>query len=337
VDRIAVAGRVGDIGTSLTVCEALDWARIDRIPTLAEPKKLPPGGGVAVLNLIAALALDQRAPPLGYHGPYPSEQLFLALLESFRYDTADVDPLAAFTSGRLRWIPAPHERVFEPAGVYVQLRGRVEKVVWRGRTYHRPDWQGIVRHATRRVWEAEGEVRCSIWALGGALEDHLRLTQAGEVRAVTEPAPASPGGRPLAPAVAAGIGAILAAQSAAPLADLLRERTARLALAWGAVDGDLVAVGPTRARVSLLLRARLAAALAGLDTPAARAAAALTALTEIALAMGDALRAAAQAELAALPEDEQRRRLTAGPAAPSARDASLIVEAARALLSEVAD
>jgi hypothetical protein len=337
VDRVAVAERVGEVGMPITVFEALDWARIDKIPTLAEPGKLPPGGGAAILNLIAALALDQRSPPLAYRGPYPSEQLFLALLESFRYDTAAVDPLAAFTSGQLGWMPSPHEGVFEPGGIYVQLRGRVEKVVWRGRAYHRPDWQGVVRHATRRVWEAGGEVRCSVWALGGALEDHLRLTPAGEVTAVMEPAGSSAGGRRLDPAVAAGIGAIVAAQSAAPLAPLLRERAARLAFAWGAVDGDLVEVGPTGARVSILLRARLAAALAPLDAPAARAAGALAALTEIALAMGDALRAAAQGQLATLPEEEQRRWLTAGPAAAPGTDASIIMAAVHALLGELAD
>ncbi|MGH7312615.1 MAG: hypothetical protein ACREJV_05535, partial [Candidatus Rokuibacteriota bacterium] len=272
VDRIAAAARVGDSGTPITVFEALDWGRIDRIPTLAEPGKLPPGGGVAVLNLIAALALDQRCPPLAYRGPYPSEQLFLALLESFRYDTADVDPLAAFTAGRLTWIPAPHERAFEADGVYVQLRGRIEKVVWRGRAYHRPDWQGVVRHAPRRVWEADDGLRCSVWALGGALEDHLRLTPAGEVTAVVERVPPPADVRRLGPAVAAGIGAVVAAQSACPLAALLREGARELHLEWGAVDGDLVEVGPTRARVSALLRARLAAALEPLGTPAARAA-----------------------------------------------------------------
>ena len=71
-------------GTTLTVFEALDWGRIDRIPTLAEPARLPPGGGTAVLNLIVALAVAQGAGPLPYRGPYPTEQLFLALLESFR-------------------------------------------------------------------------------------------------------------------------------------------------------------------------------------------------------------------------------------------------------------
>ncbi len=336
VDRIAVAARAGDRGTPITVVEALDWGRIDRIPTLAEPGRLPPGGGVAVLNLIAALALDQCRPPLVYRGPYPSEQLFLALLESFRYATADRDPLAAFATGRLTWVPAPHERVFETDGVYVQLRGRIEKVVWRGRTYYRPDWQGVARHTARRVWEADDGPRCSVWALGGALEDHLRLTPAGEATAIMEPAPSPATVRRLGSAVAAGIGATAAAQSVAPLATLIQERARALDFEWGPVDGDLVEVGASRARLSTRLRGRLAAALGAAGTPAARAAVGLAALTEIALAMGDALRADAQSRLATLTEGEQRACLAASPAA-DATDARVIMDAVRALLNDATD
>jgi hypothetical protein len=335
VDRIARAARAGDRGTPVTVFEALDWARIGRIPTLAEPAKLPPGGGVAILNLIAALALDQGRSILTYCGPYPSEQLFLALLESFRYAPADADPLAAFRASRLSWTPAPHERAFEADGAYVQLRGRVEKVVWRGRAYYRPDWQGVVRHAPRRVRETDDGLRCSLWALGGPLEDHLRLTPEGVVSAIVERAAPPLDVRPLGPPLAAGIGAVVAAHSAAPLAPLVREQAGSLAVEWGPVDGDLVDVGATRARVSTLLRARLAAALGAADTPAARAGLALAALTEIALAMGDTLRAGAQRRLATLAEPEQRARLAAR-LADEGGQARAITEAVETLLADIA-
>src|SRR5712691_5322684 len=39
----------------LTVFRALDWTALDHIPPLAEPQRLPPGAGSAVLNLVAAL------------------------------------------------------------------------------------------------------------------------------------------------------------------------------------------------------------------------------------------------------------------------------------------
>ena len=59
-------------------------ARSTRSPPWPSRRRLPPGGGTAVLNLVASLAADQGRTALAYRGPYPTEQLFLALLESFR-------------------------------------------------------------------------------------------------------------------------------------------------------------------------------------------------------------------------------------------------------------
>src|SRR5258705_9474986 len=136
-------------GTPLTVFEALDWARIDRIPALGEPARLPPGGGTAVLNLIATRAAEQSAGALTYRGPYPTEQLFLALLESFRYEPEVPDPLASFVAGGLTWRPAPAERLFVGDDLYVQRRERIEKGVWRGITHYRPNGQDVAPHAPR--------------------------------------------------------------------------------------------------------------------------------------------------------------------------------------------
>ena len=167
-------------GTALTVFAAVDYARIASIPPLAEPARLPPGGGTAVLNLIASLAADQGGPRLFYRGPYPSEQLFLALLESFRYEGGEGDPLPAFMGADLAWIPAPHERLVADGGIWIQMRDGIEKVVWEGRPYYRTVWQDVRRHAARRVREAEGRVLCSLCALGTDLEDHLRMDSRGD-------------------------------------------------------------------------------------------------------------------------------------------------------------
>jgi len=208
----------------LTVFEALTYECIERIPALAEPARLPLGAGTAVLNVVAALAADAGRARLVYTGPYPTEQLFLALLESFRYGTAEADPLAAFMAGRVEWNPAPHERLFLPAGVVVQLRGRVEKVVWRERVYHRPDWQQVERHAPRRVHEVGSAVVCSLWALGGAVEDHLRLDPGGTTVSVIAPSPPGPPTlRPLPAPVLAGVASVAAALGAPPLAPFVRE------------------------------------------------------------------------------------------------------------------
>jgi hypothetical protein len=63
-------------GAALTVFAAVDYARIASIPPLADPTRLPPGGGTAVLNLIASLAAD-REPGASYR-TVREEQLFLA-------------------------------------------------------------------------------------------------------------------------------------------------------------------------------------------------------------------------------------------------------------------
>jgi hypothetical protein len=333
-DRLCRAARPGAAGTPLTVLEALEWGRITRIPTLAEPAALPSGGGVAVLNLIAGLAADQGRTALAYGGPYPTEQLFLALLEAFRYTPAVHDPLEAFTGGHLDWVPAPHERLVSSDGLSVHLRGRVEKVVWRGRTYHRPDWQGITRYAPRRVWDADDGVRCSLWALGAPLEDHLVLAAEGALIGFLDPPAASGPSRPLSAAVAAALGVVAATRSAPALGPLIRDEARRLGLAWGPVAGDLVEIGREHARVSTRLRARLLAALDAAGDRADRAAVALATLSEIAQLLGDALRARAQARLASRPPAEQEALLAAPPAAAEAGDARLITAAVEALLGE---
>src|SRR5215468_8293856 len=80
----------------LSVFRALDWARLDHIPPLAEPRRLPSGAGSAVLNLLATLMKDQGLARTRYRGPFPTEQLFTALLESFRHDPPQTLPPERF-------------------------------------------------------------------------------------------------------------------------------------------------------------------------------------------------------------------------------------------------
>ena len=142
-------------GHPLTRFAAVDWTRVDRIPPLAEPARLPAGAGTALFNLLARLAVEQGVSVLRYDAPYPTEALFLALLESFRYVPADAgDPIAAFARGELAWTPAPHDVAIERGGVWVQRRARIEKIVVGGRAYYRPDWQGVRRLAPRAAYQA---------------------------------------------------------------------------------------------------------------------------------------------------------------------------------------
>ena len=320
-------------GTPLTVFEALDWTRIDRIPALGAPARLPRGGGTAVLNLIAELAAAQGAGPLAYRGPYPTEQLFLALLESFRYEPASADPLSAFMQGGLGWTPAPAERVFSADDLYVQVRERIEKVVWRGGTYYRADWQGVARHSPRRIIDATDGVRCVLWALGQRLEDHLLLRPDGDLATILTDEPPAAASRPLPASVWSGVVAAVAARCAPPLAPFVESAAAAFSLEWGPVARDLAQIGHGRVRISDRLRGALAGRLAATTARADRAALGLAAIAEMAALVGDELRGRAQAEMLGFPPAAQPAALegTSGPAtrgrAERARDIAAAVDA----------
>ena len=326
-------------GTPLAVFEALDWTRIDRIPALGEPARLPPGGGTAILNLIATLAAEQGAERLAYRGPYPTEQLFLALLESFRYEPASADPLATFMRGGLEWRPAPSERVFVADDLYVQLRERIEKVVWRGVTYYRPDWQGVARHSPRRIVDAPEGVRCGLWALALCLEDHLLLHPNGDLVTILAGAPSTSPSRLLSPSIWSGVVAAVAARCAEPLAPLVESVAGAFSLEWGPIARDLVQIGRGRVRISERLREALAGRLATAPARADRAALGLAVIAEMAALVGDELRGRAQAAILGLPPAAQPGALEGsgrlGPrgGAERARDIALAVDA---LVAEVA-
>ncbi|HEX6211367.1 MAG TPA: hypothetical protein VF136_11355 [Methylomirabilota bacterium] len=323
-------------GAPVTHAAAIDWERVEVIPPLAEPARLPPGGGTAVLNLVAALADDQRCASLAYRGPYPTEQLFLALLESFHPRPGETSPgppdpdlLAAFMASGLRWSPAPHARAFAPGGVYVQSRERIEKLAWRGRTYYRPDWHDVQRHTTHRVHDVGRHVHGSLWALDAALEDHLVLAPDGRVLAAGLPAPEAGPRRPLAAPLMAGVVAVVVAASAPPLAASIRAVAAPLALEWAPLSGEIAVLGQDRVEISTRLGRALAARLAATTARVEQVRLGFAAVAELGLALGDALRARAQARLAAATEADQAAALGAPrtAAAAGAREIGLAVEA----------
>jgi hypothetical protein len=259
----------------------------------------------------------------------------LALLESFLYEPADAtDPLAAFMAGELAWTPAPHERLFVADGLYVQRRARVEKVVFRGAAYYRPDWQSVVRQAPKRVRDVPEGVLCSLWALGRSVEDHLLLASEGDLLRVLEPVVHECPTRPMPPEIVGGVAAIVAAGSARPLAPVIEDVARAVALEWGAVARDLVTIGADRIRVSEGFREALAERLATAHGRGPRATLALAAIVELGVLVGDALRARAQARLAALPPAAQAAALDSPPAADG-RHARAIGDAIEALLREV--
>jgi hypothetical protein len=313
IDRISLGA------TPLTVATAIDWARVETIPTVAEPARIPAGGGTAILNLLAILAREQGVLRLVYAGPYPTEALFLALLESFRPEPDD-SPLARFADGTLGWAPAPFTASFDDE-VYVQWRGRVEKVVWQGRAYYREAWSGVRRHAPLRIHDAGDEVRASLWALGVPLEEHLVLDADGTLRAIVAPAIgaapyAETPSRPLRPAVRNAVVAMITALSAPALADAIRDVAAPLRFTCGVVRAELARVEGDDVRVSETLARTIAQRLAA-TTRAAGAQLALAALAEIARAVADPIRARAQVRLAAAAPDVQAAALAREDADPA--------------------
>jgi hypothetical protein len=286
-------------GDPLTVFHSVDWQRIDGIPALAEPARVPPGAGTAVLNLIAGVAVDQERRRMAYRGPYPTEQLFLALLESFRYAADDEDPLAAFMRGRLDWVPAPFERIFLPGEVCVQLRGRIEKVTWRGNRYYRPDWQAVRRHAALRVEDAAGGARCVLHALGTTLEPHLMITREGDAVQVLAPPPSGTP-TPMPDWVGPGVVALAAVASAEPLAPLIVAAGEDLSFEWGPIEASLATIARGTVRVSSRLRSALHEQVARAGSSEARLGLAVLTLEDVAQVIGDTLRAQAQARLLCL-------------------------------------
>jgi hypothetical protein len=318
----------------LTRFAALDWTRVDRIPPLAEPARLPAGAGSAIFNLLARLAAEQRVGLLRYDAPYPTEALFLSLLESFRYMPDDApDARAAFGSGALTWTPAPHHVVIEPGNVWVQMRERIEKIVAGGRTYYRLDWQGVRRLAPRVVRDDGGTVRASLMVLGHVVEDHVVLAADGRVVETLAP-PADPSQvLAIAHEIVAGLIAIVMATSARELGPWLLAAAREMQFVWGPVHADLVTIAGTRVTLSHRLRRMLADSVR--DRPRADALGiALAMLREAADLVADVLRARAQAALAVEDAAVQAAALQTDEPAPA--DARAIAAAADALARDAA-
>lgn len=321
-------------GRALTRMASVDWRRVERIPVLAEPARLPAGAGTAIFNLLARLAVAQGVEVLRYDAPYPTEALLLALLESFRYVPPDArDPRAAFAAGALAWAPAPHDVSIEAGGVWVQRRERIEKIVADGRAYYRADWQGVRRLTPRAVRDDGDAVRACLTVLGRVIEDHVLLGADGRVLARPAPPVDPPGVLPVAPEIVDGLVATLVATSAAALAPWLHAAAREVRFVWGPVDADLVASAGDRITLSHRLRRALADATRGRERGEALVAA-LALLREAADLVGDALRARAQAALAAEAPDVQARALEA--TVPPVADARAIAAAAAALARDAA-
>jgi hypothetical protein len=224
VDGVTVDGAItrhpllGDAHTiGDTAMTALDWVRPTEIPAIAEPARLPPGAGGAVLNLIALLAQRAGIAALRYSGPYPTAALWRSLARSFRA-TGDEAAFTADALGRalrvardpiaIDFAPAPHERLAVPGG-FVELRDGIERAVIAGISFEPGDsparftadrhceiWFGDAPYARLATLAADGALlegphaipRCTSPVIGRAFPDALRIALA-ELVAEAVPAP----------------------------------------------------------------------------------------------------------------------------------------------------
>jgi hypothetical protein len=339
----------GGSPTTLTIAAAVAWNAIDRIPPVAEPARLPSGAGAALLNVLAALAWDQGRSALRYRGPYPTEQLFWGLTESFRFapgpDTLArflTDAEATFARGApeevpVDWTPAPHERQIHSDGLVVQLRDGVERITWQGRSYHRTECQGLRRreHRVVRPVEAGGGARryvASLEALGTVVEDHLVLDERGEPLDRLAPASDPTLETPLAAPWREALGALLPLEATPLLTGAIEAVWPEIHLAWGPVPGDLVDARRRTLRLSPKLARVYRSAWAGAPAGARRALAQRL-VREIVGLIGPAVRDAAVAWLEAVPSTRQEAELEAG----ARRDRVRLATAALAPLGRLLD
>jgi hypothetical protein len=147
-------------GAPLTAMTAIDWDRPTRIPAIAEPGRLPPHAGGALLNELALRARAAGIPALRYAGPYPTPGLYRALRRSFRASAGEGEFTAELLTRAARlsrdevpvdFAPAPHTRVGNPHG-HAELRDGVERVVVDGIAYERDGSPAFLDGLHAEVW-----------------------------------------------------------------------------------------------------------------------------------------------------------------------------------------
>lgn len=305
---------------SLTVAGALDWAAIDHLPPLDRPGALPPGGGSALLTLIAGLLADEERKTVRYRGPYPTRALFDRLLTAFRPRASDVDAardtfiaeaeataLAGLTvEPPIDFEPAPPERLLLAEGTLAHVRDGIEELIDLGRLY-------AVRDPLTTIWAGRsGLAVAGLAFLGEPLEEHLVLDPLGDLvariddRITGEDEGEEVIERPLDERWRRALAALLVAESATLLARPLLDLILRAPIAWGATDGRWVMAHAGGWLVHGALPARFRARHAA--APAAeREALAGRFVAEVARALGDPLRRAAQERVEAQVLDAAQR------------------------------
>jgi len=161
----------------------------------------------------------------------------------------------------------------------------------------------------------------------------LVLDRTGEVLETRAPTPSRAAPAALPPVWARALGELIARESASPLARAIGEVANHLQISWGDVPGDLVRVDGATITLSRSLRASAMAWLRRAGPGAERAERAVQFVLEVARLLAPTVRLLAQARLEAQSEEEQRRALEQGDAAPDAAPLSPSVGRLLALIA----
>lgn len=176
-------------GDPLTAMSAIDWDRPTRIPTVAEPRKLPRGTGSLLLNEISLRAERAGVKALRYAGPYPTPALFATLLRSFRTDASEAVFTADVLGRALRlardelaidFVPAPFLRRATAYGS-IDVRDGIERAIVDRVLYDREGSVGSLAHLTSRDDGGVDAVLAFggvVWARTATLSDEGALTGA---------------------------------------------------------------------------------------------------------------------------------------------------------------
>lgn len=175
-------------GEPVTAMSALDWDRPTRIPTVAEPRKLPRGTGSLLLNEIAMRARSAGVKTLRYAGPYPTPALFGTLQRSFRTNASEAEFCADVLGRAMRlahdevpidFAPAPFVRLTTSYGSFDKRDG-IERAVIGGVLYDREGTVGsLARLAGSQAVLGFGDV---VWTRIADLADDGAL--AGSVQPI---------------------------------------------------------------------------------------------------------------------------------------------------------
>jgi hypothetical protein len=222
-----------------TAMTALDWQCPTEIPAIAEPGRIPPGAGSAILNTIAILAQRSGVRALRYAGPYPTTALWRTLARSFR-TTATED---AFTAGGLDralrvardpiavdFVPAPHERL-AIAGGFVELREEVERAVVAGVAYEPGELAARLVAASA----ASDAIACEIWFGDAPYARVATLAANGALLDGPHPVPRCDSpvlGREFPAPLRGAIAELVADAVPPPLADAARALCTRQSVRW---------------------------------------------------------------------------------------------------------